>query len=186
MNRPRSSGRSNSSIRRLLIATFALPACLSAQAHITRDVGALFQTDSLRYTLRADSGGFEGEIGVTFTNRTSGTAYIVNCKGATAVSLEKRIAGQWKSVWSPPIPLCLSAPITVASGATYRTRVWIFGGHPGSNAYPQFSITDIAGEYRAVWGLVLSSYQTDSLPFGTPLPIDRRVSNRFMLMVDQR
>ena len=173
-------------VRRLLIATFALPACLSAQARITRDVGALFQTDSLRYKLRASSMGYDGEIGVTFTNRTGETVYIVNCKQATAISLEKRMAGKWTKVWSPPIPLCLSPPITVAPGATYRTRVWIFGGYPGSNANPQFSVTDIAGEYRAVWGQVLSSYQTKSLPHGTPLPIDRRVSNRFLLTTERR
>ncbi len=74
-------------LRRLVIATFALPAFGGAQAQITRDIGALFQTDSLRYTLRATSWGLDGEIGVTFTNRTSGTVYIVNCKGATGVFL---------------------------------------------------------------------------------------------------
>jgi hypothetical protein len=173
-------------LRRLVIATFALPAWHSSQAQITRDVGALFQTDSLSYTLRAGSVGFDGEIGVTFTNRTSGTAYIVNCNEATALSLEKRVAGQWKNVWSPPIPLCLSRPIIVAPSATYRTRIRIFGGYPGLNAYPKFSITDIAGEYRAVWAQVLSSYRTDSIPFGTPLPIDRRVSNRFLLTTERR
>lgn len=173
-------------IRLLLIATLALLDCRSGQEQITRDVGALFQTDSLRYTLRAQSIGFDGEIGLTFTNRTGGTVYIVNCNEATAVSLEKRVAGQWETVWSPPIPLCLSQPITIAAGATYRTRIWIFGGYPGVNSYPKFSTTDIAGEYRAVWGQVLSSYQSDSLPFGTPLPTDRRVSNRFMLATERR
>jgi hypothetical protein len=173
-------------LRRLLVATLALPACLAAQARITRDKGALFQTDSLRYRLRAADKGYDGEIGVTFTNRTSGTVYITNCHGATAVSLEKRVAGDWKNVWSPPIPLCLSPPITVPAGATYRTRIWIFGGYPEVNTYPKFSVTDIAGEYRAVWGQVLSSYQTDSLPFGAPLPMGHRVSNRFLLETERR
>ena len=168
----------------LLLLTSLCALARSLGGQITRDVGALFQTDSLRYTLRAQSVGFDGEIGLTFTNRTGGTVYIVNCNESTAVSLEKRVAGQWETVWSPPIPLCLSKPITIAVGATYRTRIRIFGGYPGANSYPKFSTTDIAGEYRAVWAQVLSSYQPDSLPFGARLPIDRRVSNRFILATE--
>ena len=173
-------------LRRLVIATFALPACDAAQAQITRDIGALFQTDSLRYTLRATSWGFDGEIGVTFTNRTSGTVYIVNCKGATGVFLEKHLAGQWRYVWAPPIQLCLSRPITVVPGATYRTHVRLVGGSPESFLAPKFSTSEIAGEYRAVWGQVLSSYLSDSAPFGVQLPIGQRVSNRFRLKADRR
>jgi hypothetical protein len=171
---------------RLLIATLALPVCHAAQARISRDVGALFQTDSLRYTLRATDVGFDGEIGVTFTNRTKGTVYIANCNGATAISLEKRLAREWTIVWTPPIPLCLSPPITIAPAATYRTHIRVFGGYAGSNVGTQFSTTNIPGEYRAVWGRVLSSYRADSLPFGTPLPIAQRVSNRFLLKTERR
>jgi len=156
-----------------------------APNQVTRDAAALFQTDSLRHTLHATGGGFDGEIGVTFTNRTSGTVFIVNCNGATVVYLEKRIAGQWTRVWSPPIPLCLGPPITVRAGATYRTRLRIFGGYPGTKVFPQFSSTDIAGEYRAGWANVLSSYQ-DRPPFGDPLPIEQRLSNRFMLATERR
>lgn len=174
----------------LAVASLLLPSCFEPQSartagRITRDDAALFQTDSLAYTLRAGATGVDGEIGVTFTNRTGGTVYIVNCNGATVVSLEKRVTGQWKNVWSPPIPLCLGPPITVLASGTYRTRIRIYGGYPRTNSYPQFSVTDIRGEYRAVWLNVLTSYR-DRPPFGNALPIDQRVSNRFKLATERR
>ena len=60
----------------------------------------------------------------------------------------------------------------------------MFGGYPGSNAYPQFAVADPAGVYRAVWHDVLGSYQ-DRLPFGEPLPLSLRTSNRFTLTVQR-
>ena len=147
---------------------------------LTRDTAALFQTDSLSYTLRTSSIGYQGEVGVTLTNRTTGTIYIVNCGGSTSAPLEKRVGGAWIGVWSPVLPLCLSPPITVPVGGAYRTRITIFGGYPGTNFFPQFQVADVTGEYRAVWGNVLSSYQ-DRLPFGEPLPLEWRTSNRFTL-----
>ncbi len=152
---------------------------------VTRDTTALFQTDSLAYSLRLGGDWYQGEIGVTFTNRTSGKVYIVNCGGSTGLRLEKRVAGQWQGVWSPIMPACLSKPITVPAGATYRTRIAISAGVIGTNTAPQFASPDITGEYRAVWFEVLSSYQ-DQLPFGEPLSLAARVSNRFVLTAPQR
>src|SRR4051794_31180176 len=62
---------------------------------IIRDTTALFQTDSLAYTLLAGDEWYSGKVGVTFTNRTSGTVYFVNCLDGTGLRLEKRVAGQW-------------------------------------------------------------------------------------------
>jgi|GEM_PF-1429763 len=153
---------------------------------VVRDTAALFQTDSLAYTLRAGSVGYQADVGVTLTNRTTGTIYIVNCSGSTNVQLEKRVGVAWQGVWSPAIPLCLSLPITVPVGSTYRIRISIFGGYSGTNTYPQFSVADVTGEYRAVWGSVLSTYQ-DRLPsFGEPLPLEWRTSNRFTLAAEPR
>jgi hypothetical protein len=151
-------------------------------APVTRDSAALFQTDSLAYVLRADATTFDGAVGVTLTNRTGATLYIMNCGGSTGVTLEKRVSGQWQGVWSPGVLACLSPPITVSSGGTYRTNIRVSGGFPQSNLYPQLATADVAGEYRLVWRSVLSSYQ-DPLPFGEPLPLEWRVSNRFTLTV---
>jgi hypothetical protein len=152
---------------------------------VARDQSALFQTDSLHYTLRASPAGYQATIGVAFTNKTGRTAYIVNCNGSTSMVLERLVDGRWRSVWSPLIPLCLSAPITVAAGLTYQTRIGVFGGYPESNVFPKFDIPDPTGVYRAVWRDVLSTYQ-DRLPFGDPLPLESRISNRFSLTAARR
>jgi hypothetical protein len=144
-----------------------------------------FQTDSAAYRLRATSAGYEGVIRATYTNHSGGAAYFVNCNGGTGVELQKSIDGSWQTVWSPVLLMCLSQPITVAASASWSTAVHIFGGYPGTNYAPQFTVSDIPGTYRLVWTELLSSYQS-SLPFGTPLPFDRRISNVFTLDVAPR
>ncbi len=148
----------------------------------SRDTAAFFQTDSLDYTLRTGSLGYSAVIGAAFSNRSSATAFIVNCAGATQVALEKLIDDQWLPVWLAINPLCLSSPITVPKDGSYRTQINIFGGYPGTNTQPKFTIVDPSGVYRAVWGDVLSSYEPTS-PFGEPLPLAARTSNRFRLTV---
>lgn len=151
-----------------------------------RDENALFQTDSLRYTLREVVGfGYETRIRARFTNLTGATAYFVNCNGATMLHLEKLAGEQWTRAWSPIVPLCLSPPITVASGQSYEFGVPLFAAKPDANAAPKFTVPEIPGVYRIVWSDALSSYQ-DKLPFGAQLPLDQRVSNSFTLSVPSR
>lgn len=145
-------------------------------------MSALFRTDSVAYTLRARDNGFETRIGVTFTNRTSDTTYFVNCNGSVGVSLEKMIDGNWRNAWSPVMPACLSPPIAVAPGATRSMPIELFAGFAGSNVYPQFAVAEISGIYRAVWNSAVTGYQSQ-LPFGEPLPLAQRTSNRFTLRV---
>lgn len=174
-----------------LAALALLPACRDAPvapdgaasgagAALTRETAPLFQTDSLAYTLVAGSHGYQAEIEVRFTNRTASRVYFVNCNGGTSLSLEKLINFRWQAVWSPALPGCLSPPITVPRGGTHDTRIRVFGGYPGNNAWPKFAVTDVSGTYRAVWHDALWSYQ-DRLPFGVPLDLEHRVSNRFVL-----
>jgi hypothetical protein len=146
---------------------------------VARDTAALFQTDSLAYTLRTGDL-VAGVINVTLTNRTAGPIYIVNCNGHTGVSLERRVNGQWQSVWSPAIPLCLSTPIVVPVGGSLQRRVGIQPTRVGTNDFPEWPARTIAGEYRLVWPSVLSSLVGQG-PFGDPLPLEARVSNRFTL-----
>lgn len=163
----------------------ATPPAAPAASAQTGDVTPLFRTDAASYDLRAGGVAHEATIGVTFTNRSGGTVYFVNCNGQIGASLEKLVAGEWKAVYAPVMQMCLSAPITVAPGGTHQTRIVISAGYPGSNVYPQFTVADVSGEYRAVWHQVLSSYQ-DRLPFGDPLPLESRISNRFSLVAARR
>jgi hypothetical protein len=158
---------------------------ISSSVAPPRDVEALFQMDSLRYALADDGSTYMTNLGVRFTNQTGATTYFVNCNGATSLRLEKLVDGAWKPAWSPILPLCLSQPIVVAAGAVHDSRIFVHAGHPGNNYYPKFAITDLEGIYRIVWNDALSSYQ-DRLPFGDPLPLVQRVSNRFALTVERR
>ena len=168
-----------------LAAVVAAAACrdspVAPDAPLTRDVAALFQTDSLYYALRA--GDFvAGEIDVTFTNRTATTAYLINCNGATALQLERRVGNSWQFVWSPVLPACLSAPIVVPVGGTHRSRITIPSAPPATNGVRFDDPRTVPGEYRLVWTSLVSSHE-DGPPFSDLLPLAARVSNAFRLSV---
>ena len=118
---------------------------------VTRDTVAPFQTDTLSYTLKAGAMGYEVLIPITFTNRGPTAASITNCGGATSLKLEAFVDGQWKYAWSPIIPACLSAPIVVPPGGTWRSAISVFGAYPNINAAPKFASEQITGVYRAVY-----------------------------------
>jgi hypothetical protein len=157
----------------------------SLDRSLVRDTTALFQTDSLTYTLRRGILGYSGVIKVRFTNRTGGTVYFVNCNGITGAGLEKRVGGRWIPAWSPVVPACLSAPITVPAGGSYEEQIGVFGGYPDSNAAPEFTVERIPGIYRAVYR-PLRSYQEVGPTIGEPLPLEYRVSNPVVLNVEPR
>jgi hypothetical protein len=146
-----------------------------------RDTGAAFQTDSLVYTLVRGPQGIEGRIGYVFTNPTDAPVYIVNCRAQTALRLQKHTDAGWIDAWSPVVLDCLSPPIVVPPGDRRADEVPVFAGAPGSNVHPQFLVDRVPGVYRIVWHHVLSSYDDRRYPFGEPLPLEQRVSNRFEL-----
>ena len=175
-----------------LFACFALTVGVSASCSqsltesATSDRTPDSQTDSASYTLRSTSPWYQTTIGVTFTNRTNTAANFVNCNGGTGVQLEKLINGTWTTVWSPILLACLSPPIVVASGAKFQTAIHVFAGDVGSNFYPQFTVADIPGTYRAVWTEVVANYTTAGQSFGELLPLEHRTSNTFTLAVEPR
>lgn len=142
-----------------------------------------FRTDSAVVTLRTTTLGYDGRIEATFTNTTKAPVYFVNCGGATGVMLEQQTGTEWKVVWSPMLPMCLSQPIIVPSGDSHRFSIEVVAGNPGSNLHPQFSTDTIDGTYRLTWTEVLTSYHDDRFPFGDPLPAELRRSNQFRLTV---
>jgi hypothetical protein len=149
----------------------------------SRDSAAAFQTDSLKYSLVSSEYGLQGKIAFEFTNPTSAPVYIVNCQGNTSLRLEKQVGGAWVPAWSPVIRECLSPPIVVHPGQRYSGVVHVFSGHPNSNLYPQFVVDPVPGVFRVVWDDVLINYDDREYPFGDPLPLEHRVSNRFELRV---
>ena len=139
----------------LSTAAAALNACAgdpTTPTLVTRDTSAAVQTDSLAYRLVRTDVSYDGRIAFAFTNRDARSVEITNCLGTTTVGLEKLVGDRWVLAWSPTLPLCLSAPIVVAPGATYRTELLISAGRPGTTTEPKFLAGTVDGVYRMIWG----------------------------------
>lgn len=123
------------------------------------------------------------EIPYVYENRSGGPVYLVNCAGSFDHHLERRTDEGWKRAWTPILKACLSAPIVVTAGATFQDTIRVYAAAFGSRAGPQFDVADPSGTYRIVWTGAVSSYDRNAWPFGPPLPLEQRVSNRFTLQV---
>lgn len=142
----------------------------------TRDVNAAVQTDALGYRLTRDGDTYDGRIDFEFTNRSTKDIAVANCLGGTVVGLEKLVGATWVFAYSPPLLDCLGTPIIIPAGGTYRSQLLVRPGRPGTNTEPKFSVRDVAGVYRLVWGSL--SY------VGEPtmrVPDSERTSNRFTI-----
>jgi len=156
-----------------------LAACSSTLEPLA-DGDAFVQTDAHAYTLTESGIGLAVDVPYTFTNSTSSAVYFVNCGGGFGFWLERETDGGWQIAWTPALLSCLSPPIVVEAGERLEGTFRIIGAAPGTNARPQFDRADPTGTYRIVVD-ALSSYQDRVAPFGKPLPLEYRVSNRFTL-----
>jgi hypothetical protein len=151
-------------------------------AGVVRDTMPLVQTQELRYEITPNGWGRGATIPFAYRNISADTFYIVNCSGAIALSIEKLDSAGWKHVWSPIIQLCLSPPVTIAPGAVYN-GVANFSGVPfGSNAYPQLPAGDLDGTYRLRLANVVLHYDSRRQGFGDQVPVEKRVSNAFLIV----
>jgi hypothetical protein len=148
---------------------------------VERDADAAIQTDRLEYTLREAGSGFEVEIPYSFTNTTGSKVYLVNCNQYVEALLELKAFDGWVVGWAPALEDCLSPPIIIEPGEVFQDTIRVHAARFGSNTYPQFQSADPEGVYRIRWENALTSFDADQYPFGEPLPLDGRVSNRFVL-----
>ena len=162
----------------LLIVPILLNGCLSITGPSDTP---LLQTDALTYELVWGDPGLMVSIPYTFTNRTGGSVFLVNCLGGFGFHLEREDRGDWRPAWSPVLLDCLSPPIVIEEDEVWVDTLEVWGGLPGGNFGPRFDVADPAGTYRVVWDAALSSYDADGPPFGRPLPLPQRVSNTFQL-----
>lgn len=152
----------------------------ASRARVAQDSAALFRTDAASYTFTRTSFGTEGRIGVTLTNSTGRTMYFSNCNGAFGYSLERLDGDRWVYVWSPILPLCLSAPLVVPNGATRLFDTRVYGAAPSTNAAPVFEQPLVNGRYRLVFGPTFSDGRTSTT--GDAVPEAQRVSNSFVIV----
>jgi hypothetical protein len=141
---------------------------------------AVLRTDAPEYRLRRQDGILEAEIGFTFRNETDRPVYVVNCNRIAPPTLEKLDGGQWVRVWEAAVPLCLSPPIVIEPGTTHTDTLHFTAGPRGGDIYPQLGVDDPTGTYRLVWHRLVFDYDEDRDGFGEPVPLEQRVSNRFV------
>jgi hypothetical protein len=139
------------------------------------------QTDGLEFRLRSAGSGFEGEIPYSYFNDSGSRIYLVNCNQQFDARLERKCDDDWVLGWAPVMNLCLSAPIIIEPGGVFRDTLRVYAARYGSNSAPQFQFENPEGIYRIRWEGALTSFDPDQYPFGEPLPLERRTSNRFVL-----
>jgi hypothetical protein len=144
-----------------------------------RDTTALFQTDSLAYRLTYRDGRYEGTAMVTFRNRTADTVFFIHCNGATGTALQREVNGDWVDVWHSVQNGCFSAPITVAPGDSLRRSVFLFDGYQPDTA-AAVSPGSGSAVHRLVWTAAVKDF-APGVSYGTPLPLEQRASNPFLL-----
>jgi hypothetical protein len=134
--------------------------------------------------LRRSDLGLEGEIPFSYTNTTGETVYVVNCNEFVPPMLEKQEGDMWVPAWGAAVPDCLDPPIVIQPGETYGDTLSIFSAHADRNMVPIFEVEDVEGIYRLVWPDVVYNYDMNRPGFGDPLPVQARISNRFVLRVE--
>ena len=183
----RRAGRNGVVPRGLLCAAAMAASAAGCESTIPPEVeDTALVTDGTSFRIEKEGGGrhswYGGRIPYSFTNRTGSKVYLPNCRGGFDVRLEMETAGEWVHIWSPVLLLCLSQPMVIEPDEVYETTLRVAGCLDGCGprlVLPPSSSTPI----RIQWGGALSSYDEDAYPFGEPIPLEERVSNRFTLKV---
>ncbi|CAN5879182.1 hypothetical protein BH23GEM9_BH23GEM9_08730 [soil metagenome] len=177
----------------LLPATFALllaAACVTraedptnGSAHASPEADTHMRTGSAAYDLVRRDGGNATSLDFSFTNPLDETIYVVNCRGGLAVALERWSGQAWERAWTPVLLQCLSPPIEIAAGETFRSTVDVWGSDPGRDHLPEFTVSPVEGSYRLVWDNLVLRWRGDYVDgaFGDAVPLEFRVSNSFEL-----
>lgn len=141
-------------------------------------------TSASSYTLTSSGRMWSAEIPFRFTNQSNRPISLLNCHGWSGAMLEKWEGGEWVAGWSPVLLACLSRPIVIRAGGTRADVLRIVAGQPGSNAYPQFMVPEVAGTYRLVIGGAFWNYDHGGPPWGEPPPLELRVSDPFEIRTE--
>jgi len=160
-------------------------ACSPVSIGVPRDTDAPIQTDRSQYVAKRVSQGVEFTIPFTFTNTTSETVFLPNCRVSGKIDLDmilqKQVDGGWRTVWSPITRLCLSPPVLIAPQETYVDTLRGFGGRPGEPVAPELQVQEVEGVYRLVWTQLRGGFRPERYPQGDTLPLALKVSNAFEL-----
>jgi hypothetical protein len=136
---------------------------------------APIRTDRSHFVLTNGPQGPETTIVATLRAPADRAVYIVNCNGATGVTLQRKVGEEWVWSWLIAMNACLSPPIVVPAGGEHTASIYV---HERSGAVlnPKHGRMIESGTYRVVWTGVLTAFDTKVRGFGPELPLEQRVS----------
>ena len=139
----------------------------------------MFRSEGADFTLREEGGALRVDIPFIFVNETGRPVYIPSCNGPHPPVLEKFENRSWVVAYAPIVPLCLGQPVEIAPGQRYDYDYHVHAALPGTNGEPKFSVSPIAGSYRAVWSLYREKLSDGTV--ASLLPPESRTSNVFRI-----
>jgi hypothetical protein len=136
---------------------------------------APIRTDRSSYVLTNGPRGPETTIVATLRAPADRTLYIVNCNGASGLTLQRKNGDTWEYAWAITINSCLSPPIVIPPGGEHTASLYLHE-HSGGVMHPQRARMIESGTYRVAWTGVLTAFDPNARGFGPELPLEQRVS----------
>jgi hypothetical protein len=142
---------------------------------------AAIRTDRTSYVLTNGPQGPEATIVATLRAPADQTLYILNCNGASGLTLQRRKGEEWVYSWIVGMNACMSAPIVLPPGGEHTGRIFLHerGGEVPAPVGGKLE----SGTYRVVWTGVLNTFDANKEGWGTEAPLEQRVSAPFTIQV---
>jgi hypothetical protein len=139
---------------------------------------APIRTDRSSYAFTNGPQGPEATIVATLRAPAGKTLYILNCNGASGLTLQRKEGEQWVYSWVIGMNACASPPIVVPPGGEHTAPIYL---HERSGAVtdPEGGKMIRSGTYRVVWTGVLTA--VDANGRGPEAPLEERVSAPFTI-----
>jgi len=160
-------------------AQTAAPAKAPAPVNTPAVPAAPIRTDRSSYVLTNGPQGPEATLVATLRAPADRTLYILNCNGASGLTLQRKRGEEWVYAWMVGMAACASPPIVVAPGGEHTGRIYLHD-RPGGVPEPMGGRLE-SGTYRVMWTGVLTAH--DARGRGPELPLEQRVSAPFTIEV---
>lgn len=132
-------------------------------------------TDRRHYVFTEGPRGKELRVIATLHAPEDQPLYVVNCNGASSVTLQREVEGNWDYAWVVGMNACLSPPIVIPPGGEHTATIHVQEG-AGDVVQPKGAPMLEPGTYRVVWTGVLTAYDENVRGFGPELPLEQRIS----------
>jgi hypothetical protein len=115
-------------------------------------VAAPIQTGKKAYKVAITPRSVKFTINYSYVNRTGGSVSLNPCGRPARLELEKKVEGEWVTVFSPVGLLCPRQTVWIEPGETYQDTFEEEAFLPGNEMIPKFRIDvrEIEGVYRLV------------------------------------